>query len=90
LADHVFWAFRNADRRSFPWAGAALGERRRCGTNPKRCDDPVQGTATLTDAQAADLLAGRYYINIHTAANPAGEIRGHVHQVIRSLVPIRG
>jgi hypothetical protein len=39
---------------------------------------PVEGSATLTDAQAADLLAGRYYINIHTAANPAGEIRGQV------------
>jgi hypothetical protein len=38
----------------------------------------VQGSATLTDAQAADLLAGRYYINIHTAATPAGEIRGQV------------
>jgi len=38
----------------------------------------TEGSATLTDAQAADLLAGRYYINIHTAANPAGEIRGQV------------
>ena len=39
---------------------------------------PVSGQATLTDAQAADLLAGRWYINIHTAANPGGEIRGQV------------
>jgi CHRD domain len=39
---------------------------------------PVKGTASLTDAQAADLLAGRWYINIHTAANRGGEIRGQV------------
>jgi hypothetical protein len=39
---------------------------------------PSEGSATLSDAQAADLLAGRYYINIHTAANPGGEIRGQV------------
>jgi hypothetical protein len=39
---------------------------------------PVEGTATLTDAQAADLVAGKYYVNIHTAANPGGEIRGQV------------
>jgi hypothetical protein len=38
----------------------------------------VDGSATLTDAQAADLLAGKDYINIHTAANPGGEIRGQV------------
>jgi hypothetical protein len=38
----------------------------------------VAGSATLTDAQAADLAAGKYYINIHTAANPGGEIRGQV------------
>jgi len=38
----------------------------------------TQGFATLTDAQAADLLAGRYYINVHTAANKGGEIRGQV------------
>jgi hypothetical protein len=45
---------------------------------PNPATSPVQGSATLTDAQAADLLAGRYYINIHTAANPGGEIRGQV------------
>jgi CHRD domain len=39
---------------------------------------PAEGSATLTDAQAADLTAGRYYVNVHTAANPGGEIRGQV------------
>ena len=39
---------------------------------------PAEGSATLTDAQAADLMAGKYYVNIHTAANPGGEIRGQV------------
>jgi hypothetical protein len=39
---------------------------------------PMKGSAVLTDAQVADLLAGKYYINIHTAANQAGELRGQV------------
>ena len=39
---------------------------------------PTEGSATLTDAQAADLVAGKYYVNVHTAANPGGEIRGQV------------
>jgi hypothetical protein len=39
---------------------------------------PVEGSATLTDAQAADLMAGKLYVNVHTAANPGGEIRGQV------------
>jgi len=45
---------------------------------PNQGSSPVEGSATLTDAQAADLVAGKYYINIHTAANPGGEIRGQV------------
>ena len=39
---------------------------------------PIRGTATLNNAQAADLAAGRWYMNLHTAANPNGEVRGQV------------
>ncbi len=39
---------------------------------------PINGTATLTAAQMADLMAGKWYVNLHTAANPGGEIRGQV------------
>ena len=39
---------------------------------------PIKGKATLTAAQAADLAAGRYYVNLHTAKNPNGEIRGQL------------
>ena len=45
---------------------------------PNATSSPVEGSATLTDAQAADLTGGKYYVNIHTAANPGGEIRGQV------------
>jgi hypothetical protein len=45
---------------------------------PNATSSPAEGSATLTDAQAADLLAGKYYVNVHTAANPGGEIRGQV------------
>ena len=41
-------------------------------------DSPVQGSAVLTPEQAADLLAGKWYINLHTAANPGGELRGQL------------
>jgi hypothetical protein len=39
---------------------------------------PFEGSATLTDAQAADLMAGRWYVNVHTATNPGGELRGQL------------
>jgi hypothetical protein len=39
---------------------------------------PMKGAQVLTDAQIADLEAGKWYFNIHTAANPGGEVRGQV------------
>jgi hypothetical protein len=45
---------------------------------PGATSSPAEGSAVLTDAQAADLLAGKYYINVHTEANPGGELRGQV------------
>jgi hypothetical protein len=44
-------------------------------TNPA---NPIKGKAVLTDAQIADLKAGKWYFNVHTAAHPGGEIRGQV------------
>ena len=44
----------------------------------KTVQSPIQGSATLTDQQAADLLAGKWYANVHTAANPGGELRGQM------------
>lgn len=41
-------------------------------------NSPISGSATLTEAQVADLVGGRWYVNLHTAANPGGEIRGQV------------
>ena len=39
---------------------------------------PIEGKATLTAAQVADLMAGKWYANVHTAANKGEEIRGQV------------
>jgi len=39
---------------------------------------PIKGSAVLTDAQIAQLEAGKWYVNIHTAANKGGEIRGQL------------
>ena len=41
-------------------------------------ESPMKGSATLTDEQAQQLADGLLYVNVHTAANPKGEIRGQV------------
>lgn len=39
---------------------------------------PLQGSAMLTEAQEAELMAGRLYVNLHTPTFPNGEIRGQL------------
>ncbi|MGH7097025.1 MAG: CHRD domain-containing protein [Stellaceae bacterium] len=39
---------------------------------------PIQGSATLSATQMSALERGKTYVNIHTAKNPAGEIRGQL------------
>lgn len=47
-------------------------------TKGKTASSPVTGSATMTAAQAADMTNGQCYVNVHTAANPGGEIRGQL------------
>jgi hypothetical protein len=44
----------------------------------KTATSPVSGSATVTAAQASDMMNGQTYVNVHTAANPGGEIRGQL------------
>lgn len=52
-------------------AGVAIGL-------PGDLTSPIMGEAVLTEEQAGFLLSGLFYLNIHTGAFPAGEIRGQV------------
>ncbi len=42
---------------------------------------PSIGSTVISALQGSDLLAGLWYINIHTTAVPSGEIRGQVNVV---------
>jgi hypothetical protein len=39
---------------------------------------PMEATWTMSPAEVTELLAGNYYLNIHTAGRPAGEIRAQI------------
>jgi hypothetical protein len=59
-------------------AGANAGVAVPIGMQGQPVTCPVTGQAMLDDAKANALLNGQMYVNIHTAANPGGEIRGQV------------
>jgi hypothetical protein len=42
------------------------------------CRSGLTGTAKITSKLVAQMEAGKTYVNVHTAKNPAGEIRGQV------------
>ena len=58
--------------------GAAAGANAGVAVPFKSPDSPITGTATLTDAQIADLEAGKCYVNIHTEKNGGGELRAQL------------
>ena len=45
------------------------------------CRSGARGNATLPAAALAAIEAGRAYVNVHTARNPGGEIRGQIRAV---------
>jgi hypothetical protein len=40
--------------------------------------EPISGTLTLNETQVGALMGGNYYVNVHTTAYPAGEVRGQI------------
>ena len=40
--------------------------------------ETMEGSAAITDAQVAELMAGMFYFNVHTEKFPDGEIRGQL------------
>lgn len=74
---------------STPAVGAALHGPAMPGENapvaaPLQLGKGVEGgTVTLTAAQVDDLIAGRWYVNVLTAAVPSGEIRGQLMVGVR-------
>jgi CHRD domain len=45
---------------------------------PPRCRSGMHGTKTVSSSIRDAIERGRTYVNVHTAKNPAGEIRGQV------------
>ena len=41
-------------------------------------DSPIMGETILTPTQMGELMDGKWYINLHTAMHPKGEIRGQI------------
>jgi hypothetical protein len=39
---------------------------------------PITGEATITPTQFGDFAAGLWYVNLHTAKSPGGEVRGQL------------
>ena len=42
------------------------------------CTSPASGSGTLTSAQLSQMKSGGTYVNVHTAKNQGGEIRGQI------------
>jgi hypothetical protein len=46
------------------------------------CTSPASGTGMLTAAQLNQMKSGAFYVNVHTAKNAGGEIRGQIRMAM--------
>ena len=73
-----------ANARLVFWISESIGQcsqgecKLNSDTKVQPLTSPFEGSVTLTDTQSAELIAGMYYVNIHTNAYPRGEIRGQL------------
>lgn len=51
---------------------------------------PLSGEAAVTAAQAEEIRAGQWYVNVRTAAHPEGEIRGQLTGIPVAEGMVRG
>jgi hypothetical protein len=47
-----------------------------CG--PPACTSPLKGTKTISKSFISAMRTGNAYVNVHTAKNPGGEVRGKI------------
>jgi hypothetical protein len=79
-AGHIHGPTTSGGTASFTQnASVAISLNTLAGWNPSATAGGFSGTLALTSAQAAQLMNGQFYINIHTPnVNPGGEIRGNL------------
>jgi len=79
LSWSIIWSGLTGTPTAMHFHGAALpNQNAGVQVNTGVAGPPVVGNAVLTPSQEADLLAGLWYINLHTTAFPGGEIRGNI------------
>jgi len=57
---------------------AAPGQNAEIQVNASNLANPMTGVWALSEGQVVDLMANRWYFNIHTKKNPGGEARGQL------------
>jgi hypothetical protein len=63
---------------SYATAAGIHGPSSRVVLKLRNISSPFDGTAILSDKQASDLIAGRWFVLVRTAGHPDGELRGQI------------
>ena len=76
---NISWSGLNGSPTAMHFHGPALpNQNGGIQVSASAAGPPAVGTAFINLAQQADLIAGLWYVNLHTNVLPAGEIRGQI------------